>query len=760
VFRDESHHVDRLTNAVNRSFLGLDRAGRLWVPTDSGLFHLAAGGWRRIGPGQGLPGGWAQGLFHDREGSLWVWQAGVGLHRILGRGLWESWTRAEGLSGDIVWSIHRDRAGTLWVGTSNGLTHAAAGRWAVVAGTEGLAVRSIAEAADGTLWLGCVPAQVVHFDPRGGGVRRFGAAEGVTDAKILDVLVARSGDVWVGTRGGGLLRSRRGEEPFAGVASPRETLFVSEDSRGRIFAGGRGPGAGLAVLEGSRWRRYTTADGLLHDDLLLLREDPHGDLWVAYAEPLGISRLRLEGNVLRVLEHRTPTAGVAGTTYLLGFDGRGRLWRGTGGGIDVLAGTETRHFDSTDGLIGDDCSFQAFWLDAAGDVFIGTSRGLSRFRGGRERGAAAPPTTLVLDARLGTREVSAAGPEPVVARHHDSLRVRFSGLSFAHARRVEHQVRLLGLETDWVAAGAREVRYPALRPGRYVFEVRSRIGRQAWGPTTRLSFRILPAWWQTWPARAGEATLAGLLLAGLVRLRLRRLQRQRTHLARVVHERTVELRVANDALQRLSTSDVTTGLANRRGFDEWLEQAWRRARREGSEVTVLLLDLDCFKQYNDRYGHPGGDECLRRVGAVLAAAARRSDDLAARYGGEEFALVLPGASRLVAHAIGERIRRQVEDLAIEHAGSTVAPVVTASVGVASTTPRGDVTAAALVAAADEALYRAKAGGRNRVELLPVEPLPVAALPHRPGGKLAVGSGWPGRSAGAGRHAGGFPRPVD
>jgi len=159
-----------------------------------------------------------------------------------------------------------------------------------------------------------------------------------------------------------------------------------------------------------------------------------------------------------------------------------------------------------------------------------------------------------------------------------------------------------------------------------------------------------------------------------------------------------------------------TGVANRRAFDRQLDLEWRRSLRERRPIALLLLDVDGFKPYNDAYGHPAGDACLHKMSAVLRDAAHRPNDLAARYGGEEFAVLLPGTTPEGALAVAEGIRRQVESLAIPHAASTAAEVVTVSVGVASVMPSPEERPDALVAAADAALYRAKSDGRNRVEL--------------------------------------------
>ena len=175
----------------------------------------------------------------------------------------------------------------------------------------------------------------------------------------------------------------------------------------------------------------------------------------------------------------------------------------------------------------------------------------------------------------------------------------------------------------------------------------------------------------------------------------------------------IELKHKRDTLQRLSLVDGLTGVANRRRFDEVLEQEWRRARREGHPLSLLMFDVDHFKQFNDRYGHLDGDDCLRRVAQAIDASGSRPGDLAARYGGEEFVFLLPNSDAAGALAVAERCRGAVEALGIPHQGSGAAPVVTVSIGVATHRPDDDALVSALLEAADDALYRAKRGGRNR-----------------------------------------------
>lgn len=184
-------------------------------------------------------------------------------------------------------------------------------------------------------------------------------------------------------------------------------------------------------------------------------------------------------------------------------------------------------------------------------------------------------------------------------------------------------------------------------------------------------------------------------------------------MAQKLADREQELRAANSHLQELASSDALSGLANRRSFDARLAADWQRAGKLNRPVALLMIDVDHFKLFNDRYGHVEGDVCLRRIGKLLKEIATGEDDLPARYGGEEFALLLPGVDVDTALRAGERLRRAVEGLCVAHASSPNGQV-TISVGVASLVPGVAEDAEHLVEAADIALYAAKRRGRNTV----------------------------------------------
>ena len=177
---------------------------------------------------------------------------------------------------------------------------------------------------------------------------------------------------------------------------------------------------------------------------------------------------------------------------------------------------------------------------------------------------------------------------------------------------------------------------------------------------------------------------------------------------------TRQLEEANENLQKLSFLDGLTGIANRRRFDEMLLNEWQRAVRESLPISLVILDIDYFKNYNDSYGHLMGDECLKQVAQALAAKLKRPADLVSRIGGEEFAVILPNTSRKGAIAIADMLRGCIEELHIPHNSSSISSYVTVSAGVSSTIPVRYSHPDELVLCADDALYQAKHTGRNRV----------------------------------------------
>ncbi len=300
---------------------------------------------------------------------------------------------------------------------------------------------------------------------------------------------------------------------------------------------------------------------------------------------------------------------------------------------------------------------------------------------------------------------------------------------------VSHQLRRMGMEPFLARTGEEGLELyrkiqpnlillDVIMPGMDGFEVARRIRaqehekRDEWTPIIFLTSRTSDEDLETGIAVGGDDYLIKPVSEVVLSAKVKAMQRiaQMRYSLLVL---TRKLNEANAELTRLSSLDGMTGIANRRHFDETLQREWRRASRsaEPHPISLLLCDVDFFKQFNDSYGHQVGDECLKAVAHILQNQLRRPGDLVARYGGEEFAVVLPDTDVAGALQVAENLRAAVEALRITHRYSAAANVVTISVGVSTYQPRrGDAQWSALLKAADEALYRSKQAGRNRVSL--------------------------------------------
>ena len=199
-------------------------------------------------------------------------------------------------------------------------------------------------------------------------------------------------------------------------------------------------------------------------------------------------------------------------------------------------------------------------------------------------------------------------------------------------------------------------------------------------------------------------------------LNARKIYRETNHVEMILIaiEDITERKKAQEQLKLIAFMDGLTGIANRRHFDDTLDLEWRRAMRSAKPISLIIADVDCFKNFNDTYGHLAGDSCLQKIARTIRDSLRRAGNFAARYGGEEFAVILPDTDAEEAYLFAESLREKIENLNIEHTNSTASKNVTASMGVSSTVPKKDSPHDKLISLADKALYKAKQEGRNRV----------------------------------------------
>jgi diguanylate cyclase (GGDEF)-like protein len=360
-----------------------------------------------------------------------------------------------------------------------------------------------------------------------------------------------------------------------------------------------------------------------------------------------------------------------------------------------------------------------------GEVWFASDKGVFRYEPRATPAVVAPqPPPLIQRVMAGKERVLlngvSQGGRTKLRHNFGRMRIEFAPASYRPG--VSYQYRLDPIDAGWsVWTDEPFIDYTTLGANDYTFRLRARGPAMIAGAETRWSFAVLPPWYRTLWANALLALLVVGVVLAVFRVRTRALRNQAERLRARVAEQTAELQqtvqlleAANVQLEALSLEDDLTGIANRRSFERALADEWNRARRHEQPLALVLLDLDHFKDLNDRRGHPAGDDCLRRVGAFLAESIKRSGEIVARYGGEEFAILLPGVESDIAIRVAETLRDGIERLSIPYGPG--ARRMTASCGVASMTPRSTLSADNLVASADRALYAAKHSGRNCVRL--------------------------------------------
>lgn len=367
----------------------------------------------------------------------------------------------------------------------------------------------------------------------------------------------------------------------------------------------------------------------------------------------------------------------------------------------------------TRGIVDVQCSV------AEGPVWIGTWNGMVRFD---PRAPRAPLEREAprMESIRGDVDGSAIQWYPLMPGKLvlDSFRqLRFEYASPAIATGLRYQSRLHGYDQDWIDSGGEGVRaFSTLAPGSYRFEARSLDQGSVPGPALAYIFTVRPQWYQTvWARLAGMIGLI-LLVSGLLRWRSHRLERRNQELEKLVSERTntlaqrsAQLEQANKRLSELADLDGLTGVANRRKLENELEDAWSAARASDGHLSMLLIDVDHFKQFNDTYGHSLGDERLKSIAERLSGWVGPGE-LLARYGGEEFVLLMPGSSLDVALERADAIRRDARHAGQDGTRSSI------SIGIAERLKHQPVDQGQLFEYADLALYRAKNAGRDRVEV--------------------------------------------
>ena len=470
------------------------RSGQVMIPHTGGLMVCDGDRCANNGPETGLGKTEVYTAALDREGSLWIGYGGHGLARRLGGDQWQSFGEIEGLTDPAIWRIVRDSSGNLWIGTNQGLFQGRQenGRWKFQRSDAfgAITIYGLLSASDGSLWVGEHQAQtegLIRYFPKTGKKVAYAPPYVKPHLRVGQLYQDEDGAIWVATPSRAL-RLRPGATRLEAFPTPMDGAVVDDImTRGHdIFIAGR---KGLYIQRGGQTRLLTAADGLKDAHVQSVIPGPGGELWITYFSSSGITRIDFTGEKVR-MRHFTTENGLPGNVvYSQFFDARGRHWIATDNGVAILEGDRWITYDTSDGLVWNDCNAHAFLAEPDGTVWIGTSDGLARY-------APAPPRPEVPAAALITALLR--NDAPAQSRDFDAgthvLTLRFTMLSYERQTKFRYR---LSSSKPWIETKTHEVRFDELPPGSYRFEVQGQTPSGGWSQPAAMAFRLRGPWFQS-----------------------------------------------------------------------------------------------------------------------------------------------------------------------------------------------------------------------------------------------------------------------
>lgn len=737
---DQFITVHQQLNGESVSSILEDDHHDLWFGTiNKGVFRLSTLGLEQLDAKAGLPGNRILSLLQDRENSIWVGTNG-GLYR-LREAPFSSWTRKRGLSSDYIRTVLSHSDGSIWVGGSTGLNklhNEQIESFASVDNDKPISVLSLTEDNTGGVWLGTYTAgvmRVVNNEIHTVINRDSGLASNEVRALLFD----NQQRLWIGTATGltrieidGSLTQFTTDQGLPGDF----IMALALDSQGHVWVG---TGVGVAMFndtlgefKGQLFPRKFNAEYAFgfyaQNDFMWMTTDR------------GLIRFNIETGDIAMLGREQ---GLPVDKLFQIIEQGDSFWLSSNRGIiqvkqqqvnellnnphNKAASLQYQLFDEGDGMLSAQAnggSNPAAVVHKDGSIWFATALGAATAMPERlKRASQLELPTVIESVLVDGKHTPFNLTENEFKLPPGSARVSFhyAGLSFIMPQRLKFQTKLLGYNDKWVDRQQLNItEYTNLAPGKYTFMVRAGYPNGQWQENHQaLDFVIQSYFWQKLSFKLMVFLSLIVMIFAVYKYRLYHYKKIEKELKLRVEQQTHDLQLQNDAFAYQASHDQLTGIPNRRAFDTWLAENFDEIKESKQPLSIAIIDIDHFKRINDTWSHIVGDKVICVIASILQQCCDRNSNQVSRWGGEEFTLLLPNKTAHQAVEICEQLRVDIEN----HDFSSIAEgiKVTVSFGIADSSLVDEYDR--LLASADQALYKAKNNGRNRVEVIQPQSAP-------------------------------------
>jgi len=730
---DQFITVHQQLNGESVSSILEDDHNDIWLGTiNKGVFRLSTYGLEQLNAKAGLPGNRILSLLQDRENSIWVGTNG-GLYR-LREAPFSSWTRKRGLNSDYVRTVLSHSDGSIWVGGSTGLNRISNDRiesFFPIDSDKPLSVLSLVEDNTGGVWLGTYTAGVMRI--LNGQIHTvINRDTGLASNEVRALLFDNQQRLWVGTATGltrieldGSLTQFTTEQGL-----PGDFIMALElDSKGNVWVG---TGVGVAMFndtlgkfKGQLFPRKFNAEYAFG----FYSQNEY--MWMATDR--GLIRFNIDSGDIAMLGREQ---GLPVDKLFQVIEQGDSFWLSSNRGViqvkqqqvnDLLnnpnvkgVALQYQMYDEGDGMLSAQAnggSNPAAVLHKDGSIWFATALGAATALPERLKRTSQLELPTVIESLLVDGKSTPLGTKgDMVSLPAGSDRVSFhyAGLSFIMPQRLKFQTKLLGYNDKWVDRQQLNItEYTNLAPGKYTFMVRAGYPNGQWQENYQvLDFVIESYFWQKLSFKLMVFLSLVMIFFALYKYRLYHYKKIEKELKHRVAQQTNDLQEQTDAFAHQASHDQLTGIPNRRAFDNWLAENFADIKLSGQSLSIAIIDIDHFKRINDNWSHIVGDKVICVIATILQQCCHDNANQVSRWGGEEFTLLLPNKTAMQAVEICEQLRLDIENY--DFSSIAMGLKVTVSFGIADSSLVDEYDR--LLVQADQALYKAKNNGRNRVEV--------------------------------------------